>query len=335
MTTLPCAYHPDYVFPLPPEHPFPMDKFWRSAALVAADPRIRLMTPEPATWDQLTRVHDPAYLDQIRRGTLSRADAVRLGLPASADLLARSALEVGGTLTAMDAAQTTGLACNLAGGTHHAFAACGLGYCVLNDVAIAIADLHAARPAHRVFVIDTDAHQGNGTHGIFARDPRVFTYSIHVGKNYPAQKTPGDLDVPLPRFASGADYLEQLEATLTSAFDEFTPDLVFWIAGADLHRDDRFGQMRLDDDHFAARDHHVLQLVTSRQVPTIVLYGGGYNRDRTKTARLHADTVQRTAGYLPVRGRADGPIATRNPENEPPRHAAAPRQAAGGTAAGA
>lgn len=276
-----------------------MDKFPRSAAIVRreAGDRVRVLAPTPATDAQLERVHCPRYLDRIRHGTLDRAAAVKLGLPAGPELLRRSALEVGGTLAATVAAGEEGLAFNLAGGTHHAFADRGLGYCVLNDVAVAIADLHTGTPDLRILVIDTDAHQGNGTHGIFAEDPRVFTYSIHVGKNYPAEKTPGSLDVPLPRYVAGMDYLEQLEATLTPAVEEFAPDFVFWIAGADLHHDDRFGQMRLDEGHFAARDHHVLGLVTSRRLPTVALYGGGYNRDPGLTARLHADTVLRALEY--------------------------------------
>jgi len=248
-----------------------------------------------ATTADLERVHTPAYLEKIRTNQLDRAEAIKLGLPAGADLLERSALEVGGTLQASQAARTDGLAANLAGGTHHAFPDRGLGYCVLNDVAIAIRQLHAAEPHLRIFVLDTDAHQGNGTHGIFAGDERVFTYSIHVGKNYPAIKTPGRLDVPLPRLVSGVDYLEQLEATVTDAWTDFAPDLCFWITGADLHHADRFGQMRLDDPHFADRDAFVLSLVTADRTPTTVLYGGGYNRDRIHTARLHAETIKRCA----------------------------------------
>jgi acetoin utilization deacetylase AcuC-like enzyme len=288
-----CFHHPGYTFPLPEEHPFPMDKFWRSEAMIreVAPPGLTIHTVEPAPESALLRVHTPAYLDKIRTGALDSAEAVKLGLPAGEALLFRSRLEVGGTLAAMHAALTEGIACNLAGGTHHAFADRGLGYCVLNDVAIAIREHHATHPSARIAVIDTDAHQGNGTHGIFASDERVFTYSIHVGKNYPAHKTPGRLDVELPRYVHGADYLEQLEATLAPALDDFTPDLVFWIAGADPHENDRFGQMRLTDADLASRDRHVLDQIASRSVPAVVLYGGGYNRDRIHTARLHVATV--------------------------------------------
>ena len=276
-----------------------MDKFWRAEAMIraSAPPDLEILSVEPAPDTDLLRVHTTGYLHKIRTVILDHVEALKLGLPAGEDLLARSRLEVAGTLAAADAALIDGLACNLAGGTHHAFADQGLGYCVLNDVAVAIRRLQVNRPALRVAVIDTDAHQGNGTHGIFADDPRVFTYSIHVGRNYPAMKTPGCLDVPLPRHVTGSDYLEQLESTLSSAVDDFAPDLVFWIAGADPHENDRFGQMKLTDADMETRDRHVIDVIASRRLPTAILYGGGYNRDREHTARLHARTVLLAANH--------------------------------------
>ena len=293
-----CFYHPEYTFPLPADQPFPMDKFWRSAEMIRAEcPEVRLETISPAPFATLERVHTRAYLESIRTGALRPEAAVRLGLPAGDALLTRCRLETAGTIAAMHAALADGLAGNLGGGTHHAFPDRGLGYCVLNDVAVAIREWHAAEPERRVFVADTDAHQGNGTSGIFAEDDRVFTYSIHVGRNYPAEKTPGDLDVELPRYVSGPEYLERLAATLPAALDEFRPDLIFWNSGADPHEADRFGQMKLTDADLAARDDFVLELATSRRSPCVVLYGGGYNRDRIHTARLHARTIAAAARH--------------------------------------
>jgi len=293
-----CFYHPGYTFPLPEEHPFPMDKFWRAREMIRAEcPSVRITHVEPAPVAQLLRVHTTSYLTSIRTGTLGRDDLVRLGLPPCEGLLTRSRRETAGTVAAMWAALEGGLACNLAGGTHHAFPDRGLGYCVLNDVAIAIRDLQAIHPERRIFVIDTDAHQGNGSNSIFAGDERVFTYSIHVGRNYPAEKTAGSLDVELPRFVSGAEYLEQLNATLPAELEQFAPDLAFWIAGSDPHENDRFGQMKLSDADMNARDRAVLDLVTRLGIPTAVLYGGGYNRDRIHTARLHANTVKLTESF--------------------------------------
>ncbi len=292
-----CYYDPGYFFPLPAEHPFPMDKFWRSEALLRESGRrdLEILSAPPATLEQLQRVHTAAYLEQIASGSLDHAAAVRLGLPAGPELLLRSRREVGGTIAAAHAAWERGCACNLAGGTHHAFADRGLGYCVLNDVATAIRDLEARHGRPRILVLDTDAHQGNGTHGLLAGEPHLFTYSIHVGRNYPAVKTPGTMDVELPRYASGTEYLEQLKASLGVVTQTFTPDLVFWIAGADVHERDRFGQLRLTDADIAARDQHILELARQHGWRLVALYGGGYNVNRLHTARIHAQTVLRVA----------------------------------------
>jgi acetoin utilization deacetylase AcuC-like enzyme len=282
-----------------------MDKFWRAEEMIRVEcPAARITPVEPAPVLQLLRVHTAGYLTSIRTGTLRRDDLVRLGLPPCEGLLTRSRRETAGTVAAMWTALEDGLACNLAGGTHHAFPDRGLGYCVLNDVAIAIRDLHAIHPERWIFVIDTDAHQGNGSNGIFAGDERVFTYSIHVGRNYPAEKTAGSFDVELPRFVSGAQYLERLNATLPAAFERFAPDLAFWIAGSDPHENDRFGQMKLSDTDMAVRDKAVLDLVTKLRVSTVVLYGGGYNRDRVHTARLHANTVKLAESFWERKRRA-------------------------------
>jgi acetoin utilization deacetylase AcuC-like enzyme len=287
-----CFYNEGYYLPLPPEHPFPMDKFPRAHALLVEEaPELDVQTVEPAGFGDLLRVHRMAYLKTVGTRALPDYDRNRLGLPAHERLLERCRMETQGTVAAGFAALEDGLAANLAGGTHHAFAERGLGFCVLNDVAVAARAILAEAPETHIMVIDTDAHQGNGTHFLLRGEPTVITYSIHVGANYPAQKEPGDVDVPLERYVAGADFLQALERTLPPAFERAEPDLVFWIAGADNHHDDRFGQMRLDDADMAARDRFVLELVRGWEVPTAVLYGGGYNRDRAHTARLHANTV--------------------------------------------
>ena len=275
-----------------------MDKFWRVERMLREEcASARITVVKLASAVQLLRVHTSRYLADIRTGALSRESLVRLGLPPCEGLLTRSRRETGGTIAAMWAAIEEGLACNLAGGTHHAFADRGLGYCVLNDVAIAIRDLHAVHPKKRVFVIDTDAHQGNGNNAIFAHDDRVFTYSIHVGPNYPAEKIPGSLDIALPRFVDGGRFLDELFATFPGALERFAPDLVFWIAGSDPHEHDLFGQMRLSDADMDARDKVVLAAIGKIRTPAVILFGGGYNRDRVHTARLHANTVKLAERY--------------------------------------
>jgi len=307
-----CFYNEGYYLPLPEGHPFPMEKFPNAHALLRAEaPDLEVVEAGPASRRQLERVHTREYLDSIREGTLTRYARNRLGLPHAARLLERSAMETAGTVMAARAALEDGIACNLAGGTHHAFPGRGLGFCVLNDVAVALADLRAqdAEAARHVLIVDTDAHQGNGTHAIVRDWPGVYTYSIHVGRNYPAAKEPGDRDVPLPRYVDGAAFLRELEATLPAAFEACEPDLVFWVSGADNHAGDRFGQMRLSTEDMAARDRAVLGLCRAWAAPTVVLYGGGYNRERPLTARLHANTVLAARGF--AAGRVSGSTRVR------------------------
>jgi len=293
-----CFHHPDYHYPLPEEHPFPMDKFTRSRAMLETELRgARFIAPTPAPWEMLLKVHDSGYLESVRDGRMTDFDRNRLGLPDNAALLDRCRRETHGTVLAARAALADGIAANLGGGTHHAFAGRGLGFCVLNDVAVACAVLEAEHPGLRVLVVDTDAHQGNGTHALLRGRPGRFSHSIHVGRNYPSEKEVGDLDVGLPRDVGGPEYLAALAASLDEALDRARPDLVLWNSGADVHVDDRFGQMRLSDGDIAERDLRVLRATRGAGLPLVVLYGGGYNRDRIRTARLHADTVLRAAAF--------------------------------------
>lgn len=269
-----------------------MEKFPQAAALLRAEcPDLQLAIPPPATDGELALVHSDEYLTKVRSGHLDRVEAMKLGLPWSPELFARSALEAGGTVAAARAAWRDGLGLNLAGGTHHASAGAGAGFCVFHDVAIAIRVMRREVGLERVMVIDTDAHQGDGTNAIFREDPSVRTYSIHVGRNYPSRKVPGTVDVELTRWVTGPEYLEALEATLP-AFLKESADFVFWITGVDLHAEDRFGQMRLGHADLAARDKAVAQWVLDLGVPVVVVYGGGYHRAPGMTARLHADTVR-------------------------------------------
>ena len=293
-----CFHHPGYHYPLPEEHPFPMEKFSRSRAMLETELRgARFIAPTPVPDALLHAVHDPSYLEAVRSGGLSEFDRNRLGLPDNPALLERCRRETHGTVLAARAALEDGMAANLGGGTHHAFADRGLGFCVLNDVAVACAALEQERPGLRVLVIDTDAHQGNGTHALLRGRPGRFSHSIHVGSNYPSAKEQGDLDVPLPRGVEGPAYLAALSASLEESMARSHPDLVLWNSGADVHVDDRFGQMALNETDIAERDHRVLAATYGAGIPLVVLYGGGYNRDRRRTARLHVDTLLRAAAY--------------------------------------
>ena len=290
-----CFASDRYFVELPAGHVFPMGKFPRSrrwlidSGVVPAD---RIVDPGLIGDRDLLRVHTRGYVESIRTGRFNDLTARKLGLPPSEALSLRSHCAVAGTLAAARAALVDGLACNLAGGTHHAFADSGQGFCVFNDVAVAVRALRHDEPYLHSFVLDLDAHQGNGTHALFQRDPLTFTYSLHVGRNYPSQKVPGDLDVPLTRWASAEEYFDRLEATAPAAIERFEPDVVFYLAGVDPHREDRFGQMRLGTIDLRRRDRWAIDLCRDWGIAVVVLYGGGYHRDPEMTARLHAQTVE-------------------------------------------
>ena len=305
-----CFYHPDFFLPLPPGHPFPMEKFPQARDLLIAEGApVEITVTAPAPTRQLLRVHTSEYLRKLAHGTLDRTEVHKLGLPWHPRLLHRSALETAATVAACHHALSQGMAANLAGGTHHAFPDRGLGYCVLNDVAVAIRDLHAKDASLRIFVADTDAHQGNGTHAIFRDDRRVFTYSIHGERNYPSAKEPGNRDIGHPRDVAGDQYLASLTDTLPLALDYFPADLVIWISGADVHEHDRFGQMKLTTGHLAERDRLVIDWCLTRRLPLVVLYGGGYQRVPGMTARLHANTITLAATLFTSEGRGERPAS--------------------------
>lgn len=286
-----CFSAPTYTAVLPPGHVFPMAKFAESAAAVRDRGIAWVIDPGSIADADLTRVHTPAYVESIATGRYNELTALRLGLPWHPTIPTRSMAATAGTLAAARAAFEDGLACNLAGGTHHAFPDRGEGFCVFNDVAVAIRALQREEPWLQVMVVDLDAHQGNGTNAIFANDSNVFTYSMHVGRNYPSTKVPGTLDVPLDRFVEGDVYLARLRATLPAAMERFEPDLVFYNAGVDVHVDDRFGQMRLSTEQMRERDAFAINASRDMHVPTVVVYGGGYNKTVGRTGELHVQTV--------------------------------------------
>jgi acetoin utilization deacetylase AcuC-like enzyme len=290
-----CFSSSAYVAQLPAGHVFPMEKFADSARLIAEQGIAQVIDPGVISDRDLLRVHTPEYVNSIRTGAYNELTALRLGLPWHPTISDRSHAATSGTLCAVRAAIEDGIACNLAGGTHHAFPDRGEGYCVFNDVAVAIRALQFDEPTIQCMVIDLDAHQGNGVNAIFAGDDRVMTYDVHVGRNYPSRKEPATRDVPLERFVEGEVYLDTLRSTLPQAVETFEPDVVFFNAGVDVHVDDRFGQMRLSTQQMRQRDELVIDLCRGWGIPTAVVYGGGYNRTRPMTGELHVQTV-RVAG---------------------------------------
>ncbi len=292
-------YSDTFTLPLPPEHRFPMGKYRRLREAVAAAGLVAdgdLRVPPPATDEELLRAHDAGYVARVKTGTLSDREVRRLGFPWSPALVERSRRSVGGTIAAARAALANGVGLNLAGGTHHAFADRGEGFCVFNDVAVAARALQAEGAVERVAVLDCDVHQGNGTAAIFAGDPTVFTLSIHGRGNYPFVKETSDLDVELPDGAGDADYLAALDAGLDRALGG-APQLAFYIAGADPFRGDRYGRLALSRDGLAERDRRVLARCGAKGLPVAVVMGGGYAAVEAVVA-IHLETVRAAAASL-------------------------------------
>jgi acetoin utilization deacetylase AcuC-like enzyme len=286
-----CAYHPDYCVTLPAGHPFPMAKYpilherlLAEGILGSAD----IIVPGEALTRDLELVHTVDYLERLAAGSLGAAEVRRIGVPWSAALWRRSRLAVQGTIEAAYAALADGLSGNLAGGTHHAFADHGEGFCVLNDVAIAVRVLQRDRRIATALVVDLDVHQGNGTAAIFAGDPSVFTFSMHGERNYPARKMQSRLDVALRDGMEDDEYLDLLERHLAGVFRDFTPDIVFYLAGVDPARGDRYGRLALSDEGLRRRERCVLDSCLGRAIPTVITMAGGYAATPERTAELHA-----------------------------------------------
>jgi acetoin utilization deacetylase AcuC-like enzyme len=247
-----------------------------------------VIEPREADWADLRLAHSEQYLSDLASGSLSKSAERRLGLPWSAALVRRSRLATQGTLNAGLMAVEDGIAGNLAGGTHHAFPDHGEGFCVLNDVAVAVRVLKRYGLARRPLVIDLDVHQGNGTAAMFAGDPSVYTFSMHGEYNYPFRKVPSTRDVALPNQTSDEIYLETLEKHLDAVMDAAKPDLAFYLAGIDPLAGDRFGRLALTRDGLQQRDCFVLEKLKRLGIPAAIVISGGYAKTPEATADLHA-----------------------------------------------
>jgi acetoin utilization deacetylase AcuC-like enzyme len=259
-----------------------------------------VVAPRQADWTDLRRIHTSEYLTHLAEGTLPARAERRMGLPWSERLVYRSRVAVQGTINAAFMALTDGLAANLAGGTHHAFPTRGEGFCVLNDVAVAVRVLQAACWVQRVLIIDLDVHQGNANAAVFADDDSVFTFSMHGAKNYPFEKPPSSLDVPLDDETQDQRYLDTLRTYLPRTLDAARPDLVFYLGGIDVATDDRFGRLSLTREGLHARDWYVLRQLHARDLPVALLLSGGYAETPEKTADLHAITHREAARVYDV-----------------------------------
>ncbi|NKB72569.1 MAG: histone deacetylase [Candidatus Latescibacteria bacterium] len=286
-----ASYSPGYSIPLPPKHPFPMGKFSALHRILLAEGLLRpadIFAPTQASWADLELVHTPQYLDQLAHGTLARKAQRKMGLPWSPALVKRSRLAVQGTIQAARMALADGIAANIAGGTHHAFAGHGEGFCVLNDITVAIRVLRRERALQRALVVDVDVHQGNGTAAICADDPQTYTLSLHGEKNYPFRKMRSSRDVGLPDGTDDDGYLTALKTHLPQAIKKARPDLVLYLAGVDLLANDRFGRLSLTPTGLERRDRFALETFHAHGLPVVLLMSGGYAQTPQATADLHA-----------------------------------------------
>jgi len=276
---------------MPASHRFPMGKFARLMRMLLDDGVVSpglVHVPEPAPRRWLDLAHDPGYVDDILTQTLDPAAERRIGLPVSPGVALRSRAAVAGTLLTARLALERGIACNTAGGSHHAFGAYGSGFCVFNDVAVAARVLLAEGAIGQALVVDLDVHQGDGTASIFAHDPRVFTFSMHCRTNFPARKQRSDLDLALDPDLEDDAYLRLLEEHLPGLLDDVRPDLVFFNAGVDPHGDDRLGRLSLSERGLWARETLVFGTCVRRGIAVAGVLGGGYSPDLDQLARLHS-----------------------------------------------
>ena len=300
----PLVYHPAYSAPLPSSHRFPMAKFrllhqlLREQGLARADQFVEPL-PAPRRWLEL--VHERSYHHAFARGELTASEQRRIGLPATTPLVQRTWLAVGGTVLTARLALQHGLACHLAGGTHHAYPDHGSGFCIFNDCAVAARVLLAEGLVQQLMVIDLDVHQGDATAAIFAEEPRVFTFSAHCQSNFPLRKQSSDVDLPLDDGLEDDDYLVAIGDLIPNLLDQVKPDLVLYNAGVDPHRHDRLGRLNLSNGGLLNRDRLVLDACLRRSIPVATVIGGGYDdlkplverhalvfRSAAEQARLHA-----------------------------------------------
>ncbi|MBU0783294.1 MAG: histone deacetylase [Gammaproteobacteria bacterium] len=301
-------YTDEFVLPLPAGHRFPMEKYRILRDKVAKSAcSVKLSVPEAATGGQLALAHCPTYIHRIACGEISDSEQKEIGFPWSERMVERSLRSVGATVAACRSALQHGASVNLAGGTHHAMRDKGGGFCVFNDLAVAArvyqTDCVAlARPVSannnsKVLVVDLDVHQGDGTACILADDPSVFTFSMHGEKNYPFKKSQSDLDIALPDGTRDAEYVTQLEKALCLIEQRFQPDLVFYVAGLDVHQADRLGKLALSDLGIEQRDSMVLKWAEKRRLPVVTVMAGGYFSDLEHLTDLQFGVIQRLAKY--------------------------------------
>jgi acetoin utilization deacetylase AcuC-like enzyme len=282
--------HDVFSYPLPPGHRFPLGKY-RLVREGAEAAGIDVRETRAATRAELALGHDEAYIDRVEAGEVTRREELALGLPWSPALVERSRRSVAATVLAAQAALEDGAGANVGGGTHHAFADGGRGFCVFNDVVVAARVLRGAGSVRRVLVVDLDVHQGDGTHAAFLDEPEVFTFSVNGFRNYPFRRVPGDLELDLPDGTGDDAYLDGVARLLPQAVARSRPDVCFYLAGADPYEGDRLGRLAVSPNGLAARDALVRDTVARAGVPVCVTLAGGYADPIEDTVAINLSTL--------------------------------------------
>ena len=285
---LPIVNHPDYVAKINDDNKFPIKKFGKLANHLKENKIVKkFFIPKPCSIETLNEAHAKDYIENIKNKTLDQLRQKKIGFPLNDSVVKRSFVATGGTVLASKLAINFGLACNTAGGSHHASFSEGAGFCVFNDVAVAAKYLQKKGYARRILILDLDVHQGNGTADIFKDDNSVFTFSMHCKSNYPAKKTRSDLDVELDDNIEDIEYLEILKKYIMDLNKEIF-DFVFYIAGVDIHHDDKLGKLKITDEGIRIREQIVINNFYQKRIPLCGVLGGGYNKNFDKLIELHS-----------------------------------------------
>jgi len=295
------AFDPIYAHPLPENHRFPMLKYQLIPEQLIYEgtySAAQFFSPVSCSAETVLRTHDAAYLDKLMNQTLSATEQRKIGFPQSPALTQRELIITQGTIDCALSAQKNGVALNVAGGTHHAFADRGEGFCLLNDMAVASNYLLDKKLANKILIIDLDVHQGNGTAKLMENESRVFTFSMHGAHNYPFHKEKSDLDIGLLDGTNGPTYLKILTETLPRLIDEFQPDFAFFLSGVDVLDTDKFGKLKLSIDDCKQRDKIVFEQLKKNRIPVAVALGGGYSPDIRTIVEAHCNTFRLAADII-------------------------------------
>ncbi len=295
---LPVVNHKDYEAQLNDDNKFPIKKFGELAKALIKNKIVKnFYVPEPCSVETLKEAHTEDYINKIKNKTLDKNEIRKIGFPLVDSVVRRSFIATGGTVLATKLALNYGIACNTAGGSHHATSNEGAGFCVFNDVAVAAKYLTSRGLANKILIIDLDVHQGNGNSEIFKNDNQVFTFSMHSKTNYPAKKSVSDLDIELEENLEDREYIDILKNNL-KYLNEEEFDFVFYIAGVDIHYNDRLGKLKISDNGIFERDELVIDNFFSNKIPICGVLGGGYNEDFNKLVELHSSLHKTCAKFL-------------------------------------